>query len=474
MLTFRDSLITLSLVVLCIVSAILLKISLFFGFATAIILLLIYFSQKGYSARSMAEAALIAVRGCTVVYVVILLMGVSIAVWIASGVIPAIIYYGLDWFAKETFLTAAFLITSVVAMIMGTGLGTLSTIGIALMGIGSGFGFEPPLVLGAILSGSYIADKLSPVNGLVNLQLGVAKLPYKVYVRAALKTTIPVMLICILLYSWIGSASETVTAAVNTQVLREALAEQYVMSPLLFLIPAILLGMTFKGFKIHVGMLVCILIGSLTAIFVQGAGVVELITWLAKGYRLSPESAPLLANILKGGGIAPMLEVLLIVLCAVAFSGILERTNALAPMMNKVISEKDGPGRLTLKTGLLSILFLSVSCDQTLPILLPIKSLRSTFESRGLTIADLARTVSDTGVIMAPLQFWNVNTIIIVGLTGITPALYAKYSFLLYLFPLVTVIYALILGSRQGRRNQPSTTDKENDYDTKIQNGPGL
>lgn len=462
MLTFRDSLITLLMVVLCIVSAIILKISLFFGFATAILLLLIYFTRKNFSLRSLVDSAIIAVRGCKVVYVVILLMGVSIAVWIASGVIPAIIYYGLEWFAKETFLTAAFLITSIVAMIMGTGLGTLSTIGIALMGIGSGFGFEPPLVLGAILSGSYIADKLSPVNGLVNLELGVAKLPYKVYARASLRTTVPVILLCILLYSWIGSASQTVSEAVDTQVLREALSDQYVMSPLLFLIPAILLGMTFKGFKIHVGMLVCIVIGSLTAILVQGAGVLELVSWLAKGYSLSPESAPVLSGILKGGGVVPMLEVLLIVFCAVAFSGILERTAALAPMMNKVITDQDGPGRLTIKTGLLSILFLSVSCDQTLPILLPIKSLRSTFESRGLTIADLARTVSDTGVIMAPLQFWNVNTIIIVGLTGITPAMYAKYSFLLYLFPIVTVIYAVILGIRHGRYSQIDQPDQPN------------
>lgn len=448
MLTFRDSLITLWMVVFCIVGAILLQVSLFWGFATAILLLLFFFSRKGFAPKALVDSAVIAVRGCTVVYVVILLMGASISVWIASGVIPAIIYYGLEWFAKETFLMAAFLITAVVAMIMGTGLGTLSTIGIALMGIGSGFGFAPPLILGAILSGSYIADKLSPVNGLVNLQLGVAKLPYKTYARAALKTTIPVILVCAGLYAWLGSTTQTVSAAVDTEVLRSALSEQYVMSPLLFAIPALLLAMTFKGFKIHVGMLVCILIGSLTAILAQGAGVLQLAGWLLRGYNLSPDSAPLLAGILKGGGVLPMLEVLMIVLCAVAFSGILERTDALAPLMGKLISEQDGPGRLTVKTGLLSILFLSVSCDQTLPILLPIKALRSAFEARGLTIADLVRTVSDTGVIMAPLQFWNVNTIIIVGLTGITPAMYGKYSFLLYLFPLVTVIYAVILGRR--------------------------
>ncbi|SCZ76182.1 Na+/H+ antiporter NhaC family protein [Acidaminobacter hydrogenoformans] len=448
MLTFRDSLITLLMVVLCIVSAILLQISLFWGFATAILLLLFFFGRKGFDPRVMIDSALIAVRGCTVVYVVILLMGASIAIWIASGVIPAIIYYGLEWFAKETFLMAAFLITAVVAMIMGTGLGTLSTIGIALMGIGSGFGFAPPLILGAILSGSYIADKLSPVNGLVNLQLGVAKLPYKTYARAALKTTIPVMLVCAGLYAWLGSTTQTVSAAVDTEVLRGALSEQYVMSPLLFAIPALLLAMTFKGFKIHVGMLVCILIGSLTAILIQGAGILQLAGWLLGGYSLSSDTAPLLAGILKGGGVLPMLEVLMIVLCAVAFSGILERTDALAPLMGKLISERDGPGRLTVKTGLLSILFLSVSCDQTLPILLPVKSLRSAFEARGLTIADLVRTVSDTGVIMAPLQFWNVNTIIIVGLTGITPAMYGKYSVLLYLFPLTTVLYAIILGRR--------------------------
>lgn len=446
MLNFKDSLITLTMVVLCIVGAIILKVSLFFGFATAIGLLLIFFKSKGFSAKALISSALIAVKGCKMVYLVILLMGVSIAVWIASGVIPAIIYYGLGWFTKHTFLPVAFIITATVAMIMGTGLGTLSTIGIALMGIGSGFGFPPALVLGAILSGSYIADKLSPVNGLVNLQLGVARLAYKTYARAALKTTLPVMAVCLMLYAWMGTTVTAAASGVDTDALRAALAGHFTLSPFLFLIPALLLFMTFKGYKIHVGMLACIGIGSLTAIWVQGASLKGTLLWLAFGYQIGPKGPPILAGILKGGGLAPMLEVLMIVLCAVAFSGILEHTSALAPMMDKVITPKDGPGMLTIKTGLLSILFLSVSCDQTLPILLPVKSLRTAFEARGLTIADLVRTVSDTGVIMAPLQFWNVNTIIIVGLTGITPAIYAKYSFLLYLFPLATILFALLQG----------------------------
>jgi NhaC family Na+:H+ antiporter len=449
MLTFRDSLTTLSMVVVCIVGAILLQVSLFFGFGTAIVLLLIFFKTKHFPVGQLLDSAWIAVRSCTIVYVVILLMGISISVWIASGVIPSIIYYGLGWFTKSTFLTASFLITAVVALIMGTGLGTLSTIGIALLGIGSGFGFPPPLILGAILSGSYIADKLSPVNGLVNLQLGVAKLPYRTYAREAMKTTVPVVLICILAYTWLGINTRTVAGLVDTEALRAALAGKYVMSPLLFLIPLLLMGLTLRGFKVYIGMAVCIIVGSLVALLVQGAGLFELAGWLAVGYRIPVEESAVLASVLKGGGFIPMLEVLLIVFCAVAFSGILERTGALEPMISRLIVSSDGPARLTLKTGLLSILFLSVSCDQTLPILLPIKSLPHEFEKRGLTMAALVRTVSDTGVIMAPLQFWNVNTIIIVGLTGISPALYGKYSLLLYLFPVVTVLHTLIFGSKR-------------------------
>jgi NhaC family Na+:H+ antiporter len=157
-----------------------------------------------------------------------------------------------------------------------------------------------------------------------------------------------------------------------------------------------------------------------------------------------------------------MLEVVLIVICAVAFSGLLERTGALSPMIRRLIRETDSPVQLTLKTALLSILFLSVSCDQTLAILLPVKSLHKDFERRGLSMAYLVRTISDSGVILAPLQFWNVNTIIIVGLTGMGPGLYAKYSFLIYLFPVVSILYTLL------RANKIGHNSKGDQYDTAV------
>lgn len=459
MLKFRDSLITLMVVIVCILSAILLKISMFFGFAVAIILLLGFYKTLRFSVRKLLKDAWFAVRSCTNVYLVILLMGASIATWIASGVIPAIIYYGLEWFSAESFLVLAFIITSVVSLIMGTGLGTLSTIGIALLGIGTGFGFPPEMILGAILSGSYLSDKISPVAGLVNLQLGVARLSYKVYLREAIKTTIPVLLICIILYGLLGMGASTQSATGSVDTLRLALSEKYVMSPWLFAIPALLIFLTFRGFKIYIGMSACILAGSLVAVFIQGVDIQNLISYLTMGYRIPVSESTVLSAILKGGGVIPMLEVLLIVLCAVAFSGLLESTGALKPLMAKLIRPTDGPTKLTLKTSLLSILLLSVSCDQTLTILLPIKTLHKDFERRGLSMAYLVRTVSDNGVILAPLQFWNVNTIIIVGLTGIGPSLYAKYSFLIFLFPIVSALYTLLSAGRHRHNSKGAYYD---------------
>lgn len=461
-LTIQDSLITLMLVVVCILGAITIHVSMFYGFVTAIALLLVFFRMKGFSVRNLIQGAMIAVSGCTVVYLVILLMGASIATWIASGVIPAIIYYGLDWFSAETFLVSAFLITAIVSLIMGTGLGTLSTIGIALLGIGSGFGFPPAMILGAILSGSYLSDKLSPVGGLVNLQLGVARLSFKTYAKEAMKTTVPVVLICIVLYSLLGKGAQAESAAGSVEALRAALASKYVMSPLLFAIPAVLMVMTFKGFKVYLGMAVCIVLGGAVALMVQGVAPQELMGYLATGYRIPVAESEALAALLKGGGVVPMLEVVLIVICAVAFSGLLERTGALSPMIRRLIRETDSPVQLTLKTALLSILFLSVSCDQTLAILLPVKSLHKDFERRGLSMAYLVRTISDSGVILAPLQFWNVNTIIIVGLTGMGPGLYAKYSFLIYLFPVVSILYTLL------RANKIGHNSKGDQYDTAV------
>lgn len=442
-LKLRDSVLTLMTVVICIAGSVLLNISMFFGFATANTLLLLYFSHKGFSKRHLLKEAGRSIYSCRVVYMVIFLMGASIASWLASGVIPAIIFYGMRFFNPQVFLLLSFWICLFVAMIMGTALGTISTVGIALLGIGQGFGLPMPMVLGAIISGAYVSDKLSPISGLVNMNLGLTGIAYKDFFKRSLPTFIPVVLICSAVYWVLGLRASSGGHSGNAGELETALQTTFQISPWLFLMPLLLICLTIYGVKIHKSMSLCILIGIGIAVFYQGFSAGDMVQWLLSGFKLD-ETAGLLTQMLKGGGILPMMEVLFIVACAVAFAGMIEATGALKPFIDKVIKSGDGIGMTQFKTGLLSILFLSIACDQSLAIILPVKSLKSHYEKLGLDTVDLSRVVFDTGVMLAPIQFWNVNTIIITAMTGIGAAEYGIYAVLIWIFPLVATAFGFI------------------------------
>lgn len=438
-----DSLLTLAVVVLCIAGSVALHISMFFGFATANTLLLFYFGRKGFSKKHLMREAAKSIYSCRVVYIVIFLMGASIASWLASGVIPAIILYGMKFFNPQIFLLMSFWICLIVAMIMGTALGTISTVGIALLGIGQGFGLPLPMVLGAIISGAYVSDKLSPISGLVNMNLGLSGIAYKDFFKRSMPTFIPVVIICSLVYWLLGIQAAGAGNLGDVQKLQTALQSTFQLTPLLFLMPLLLIGMTVYGVKIHKSMGICIVVGAGIAVFYQGFSLNHMLGWLLNGFKLDP-SAGMLAQLLKGGGVMPMMEVLFIVACAVAFAGMIEATGALKPFINAIVKPTDGIGMTQLKTGLLSILFLSIACDQSLAIILPVKSLKPHYESLGMDSVDLSRVVFDTGVMLAPIQFWNVNAIIITAMTGLGAADYGRYAVLIWIFPLVATAFGFL------------------------------
>lgn len=447
-MTLSDSLITLAVVVACIAGSVILNISMFYGFATANLTLWLFYSKLGFSKRILIREAGRAIYNCRIVYIVIFLMGASIASWLSSGVIPAIILYGMHLFNPQIFLLMSFWICMVVSMIMGTALGTISTVGIALLGIGQGFGLPLPMVLGAIVSGAYVSDKLSPISGLVNMNLGISNIPYKDFFKRSMGTFIPVVLISSVFYLVLGWIASGNGLASDTEPLREALVQSFHLSPWLFLMPAMLIGLTIYGVKIHKSMGLCIVAGVITAVFYQGFEPAQVGTWLLSGFSLG-EDAGLLTSLLKGGGILPMLEVLMIVVCAVAFSGMIEVTGALQPFINKIVRPTDGIGNTQMKTGLLSIIFLSIGCDQSLAIILPVKGLKSHYERLGMDQIDLSRVVFDTGVMLAPIEFWNVNTIIITAMTGLGAGAYGPYAILIWIFPVVATAYGYLVQWRK-------------------------
>jgi NhaC family Na+:H+ antiporter len=421
--------------------------SLAFGFLGGIIITSLILVKYKYTPKDIIVIILSGLKEAWTLYVLILLIGAAASVWLASGVVPSLMYYGFEYMKGMNFLLATFLIVSLVSIFMGTAIGTVSTIGIALLGVGKGFEVPAPLLLGVIVSGAFIADKMSPISGLLNLTLTATKRSYKEVLTAMLPTFIPLFLITAIIYYLMGMNFTISPDSYNLLHYQNAILEGFKISPYIAFLPAIVLIMPLFGFKTIPTILMGVFAGCLVSVFFQHVSFTSLINSLFFGYKGSTASADL-NKILVSGGIKSMIEVVLIVMGAVSLTSLFEKTGMIVPLINKVTNGVRTKGQLIIKTSLISSVLTIITCDQTVGILLPGRLLRDKYNELGVDTSLLARTISDTGTIIAPLMIWNINALILKSLTGISATSYAPYAVLCYLSPIITIIVSYSFKSK--------------------------
>lgn len=427
------------IIILCIASCVVFKVSLFWGFLAAICLMTLTIKDK----KTAYKEALEGIKACKSLYFIILLLGANISIWMSSGIIPTTIYYGFDKVAGVNYLLFAFLVTAMLSTVMGTGLGTLSTVGLALFGIGKGFGIPEGLLLGTIVSGAFISDKISPVSALTNLTIEVIQTNYKKYFRAAIGPLLVTVAISSIVYYIIG---EFVTPTIDTNLLHQyqsTLMMHYKINPFLFLIPLAIIIMALTGMNVLTNMCIVFATGSVLTIFYQKISLDLWFNSVIFGYKANTGQA-FIDSILKAGGIVPMIEVLFIVSAAIVLNGLMTHKKTLNPIFESILRKAHSPTSLVARTGIISIFLTSITCDQTIGIVVPANTLKERYQNMNLDKEILARTIADTGTIIAPLEFWNVNSLIIVGITGISTTLYAPFAILCYLSPIITILYTKI------------------------------
>ena len=434
-----DCYIIISTCIILISTCIITKLSLAYGFLGGIIFTSTFLIKYKYTIRDIIIPIISGLKEAWTLYVLILLIGAAASVWLASGVVPSLMYYGFEYMKDINFLLATFLIVSVVSIFMGTAIGTVSTIGIALLGVGKGFGVPAPVLLGAIISGAFIADKISPISGLFNLTLTTTRKNYKQVMTVMLTTLIPVFLITAVVYYILGTNFTISTGTENLLYYQNAIFHGFKISPYIAFVPTIVLILPLFGFKTIPTILIGVFTGCLVSLFFQHMPLHTLLTSLFFGYKGSTASIEL-NKILVSGGIKSMIEVVLIVMGAVSLTSLLEKAGMIIPLINKLTLGVKTKRQLIIKTSLISSLLTVITCDQTVGILLPGRLLQDKFNELGVDVAVLARTISDTGTIIAPLMAWNINAIILNSLTGISAISYAPYAVLCYLSPIITII----------------------------------
>jgi NhaC family Na+:H+ antiporter len=426
-----------------IIGSIILSIPLYLGFGLGIIFTCIVMVKSGYNLVDLVKTMVNSVLEIKNLIVVVLFIGATTSIWLSSGVVPTIMYYGFSYMEGVNFLFAAFLIMAVVSLFMGTAIGTISTVGISLSGIGMGLGIPQSLVVGMLVSGAFIADKISPLSGLINLLMTTNNKSYKEIFKSMIVTLIPTIIVTSIVYYIIGIKY---TSGDYSKLLlyKEAISSGFNTSPFLLILPVIILGLSIAGLSAIKTFSIGIAIGTILSIAFQGATIAGIINSVFFGYHGNTPSAEL-NKLLVSGGMISMTEAILMVISAYALIQLFEKGNILMPLMERLVNGVKTRLSLIGRTGLMSTLLTVVTCDQTAGIILPCKVLQEKYKELELDTTVLARVISDTGIIVAPLMPWNINSFLIKPIMGISAAQYAPYAVLCYVCPVISIIISYLL-----------------------------
>lgn len=323
-------------ILLSIFSCIIFKLSLSYAFFTSIIFCSYIYKKNGLPVLKTLNIIKETLIECKSLIILIISIGAIISAWLISGIVPAMMYYGLEYMQNLNFLLAAFIITSLVSFFMGTAIGTVSTIGIALLGLGKAFGIPGYITLGVIISGASIGDRISPISSLCNLTIEGMKTNYKNTLKSVLTTLIPEYFICCFIYYLLGKNYNISDKVSNINSLTFALNKSFHISPTLLLVPLSIVVMSFLGINILKSVSIGIILSIFSAIFIQGISLKTTILIIFTGYKAHTDFA-VLNKILLSGGIISMFGILLILIGALSLSSLLCKTKTIDPDRKSVV-----------------------------------------------------------------------------------------------------------------------------------------
>ncbi|QDX92755.1 Na+/H+ antiporter NhaC [Brevibacillus laterosporus] len=371
--------------------------------------------------------------------VIFLLIGVLIAVWIACGTIPTMILYGFSLISADYFLVTVFIMCALVGTSIGSAFTTVATIGVAFLGMGKMLGIDLALIAGAIISGAFFGDKMSPLSDTTNLAPGVAKVDLFEHIRHLMWTTIPAFIISLGLYFYLGSVG-TSQAPLDFEIMRKGLEMNSFIHWSTFLPPFLLFIMAYKRIPaipaLFVGIVSSLL---LIAITQPNQSLVSLLTIMQNGF-VSTTGQVEIDSLLSRGGIQSMLSSVSLILLALGLGGILYEIGVISNLVSCIQRFVKTRGRLIFSTAMSSFSINVLVGEQYLAIILPGRAFLPSFEKLGLARKNLSRVLEDAGTVVNPLVPWSVCGVFLTGVLGVGTLEYLPYAFFCLLCPIITVI----------------------------------
>lgn len=374
---------------------------------------------------------------------ILLLVGLLIPAWTASGAIAFLVDTGLKWLHPEWIVSLGFVFSSVISLTLGTSTGTLSAVGIPLMGVALMLGVPLPVMAGALVSGAFVGDRTSPFSSAHQLVASSTGVPERSLFRILLPTTAMAYgaaLICFVTADWLGDWGAGLDAAPVVGTVGSGLAmSPWLAVPAVLLLISIVLRIRTK-YAFLLGIASSLVIGG----WLQGGTVTEWLGWLWGGYEAAGAS-----GVSQVKGVAGMVDLVLLIALAGAYNGIMEETGMIRPLVRRLLGERASLTGATVRTGLFGLGLGFVSCTQTLPIMMTGRNLLDEWTAR-FRREHLARVTADTSLLLAALVPWNMLAILCGTILGVSVEQYVPYALFVWLPPLLTVAWSAWRASRGG------------------------
>ncbi|MBU3190504.1 Na+/H+ antiporter NhaC [Clostridium bowmanii] len=398
-------------------------------------------TRLGYSWKDIEEGIISSISGTMQAIIILAIIGMIIGTWILGGIVPTLIFYGLKILTPSIFLVATCLLCAVVALATGSSWTTAGTVGVALMGVAAGLGIPAPMAAGAIISGAYFGDKMSPLSDTTNLAPAMAGAKLFDHISHMVYTTGTSLAIALIGYAILGFKFANTTPDVSKiSAITDLMSKNFTITPFLLIVPLIVIIMVAKKVPAIPGLFIGVLLGGAAAMITQGASFAGVMDAMQNGV-VSKTGNVILDSLLTRGGYQSMMFTISLILAALSFGGTLDKTGMLQTVASRVLKYANSTGSLVTATIFTSIVANVLAGDQYLSIVLPGKMYKEEFRKRGLAPRNLSRCLEDAGTLTSPLVPWNTCGTTMSTSLGVSTFAYLPYCFLNLVNPLVSIFF---------------------------------
>ncbi|WP_372746133.1 Na+/H+ antiporter NhaC [Lutibacter sp.] len=382
---------------------------------------------------------------------ILFLVGALAGTWLISGIIPAMVYYGLQVLSPSIFLPASVVIAAIISVATGSSWTTSATVGIALVGIGTALGIPTGMIAGAVISGAYFGDKMSPLSDTTNLAPAMAGTDIFTHIRYMTLTTVPTVVITIIVFTIISLNIET-TGSADVSGLLHTINETFHISIYLFIVPLIVIVLILLKTKPLIALGIGVILAGIFAIIFQG-DILDMLPG-TNSYRTVINSIftdthiatdnEKLNELFSAGGMKGMLWTIYLIICAMFFGGIMDAIGALARITNALLKIATSIFGLFASTVISCIGLNAIASDQYLAIVIPGKMFKKAFHDKDLAPENLSRTLEDSGTVTSVLIPWNTCGAYQSGVLGVGVHEYFIYAIFNWLSPIMTLTFAAL------------------------------